>query len=101
MEDVQTTSMPLTMALMFVWFSAFLAKGTVLVVLSYIPPFSPVLMPMRLVQGTASWWEPVIAITLLLATAVAIVGVAERMYRRSLLQTQGKLSIRQALALTD
>lgn len=100
-EDVQSTSMPLTMGLMIVWFSAFLAKGTVLTVLSFIPPFSPVLMPMRLAQGQAAWWEPIIAIILLCAAAAVVVVGAERLYRRSLLQTQGRLSVRQAWSLGD
>jgi ABC-2 type transport system permease protein len=53
-------------------------------------------MPSRLVEGSASWWEAVLALALLLAAAGAVVVVAERLYRRALLQTGGKLSMRQA-----
>lgn len=95
-EDVQSTAMPLSMTMMVIWFSAFLAKGSVLTVLSFIPPFSPVLMPMRLAQGEVPWWQPVLALLLLIAAAVLVIRAAERLYRRSLLQTQGKLSVRQA-----
>lgn len=95
-EDLQQTSMPVTMGMVAVFFSTFLAKGTWLVALSYVPPFSAILMPMRLVAGTASWWEPIISIAILLATAAIVVIGAERLYRRSLLQTQGRLSMRQA-----
>lgn len=95
-EDLQQTAMPLTMLMMAMWFSVFLAKGTVLTVLSFVPPFSAILMPIRILQGTTAWWEPVVALVLLIALAAAIVGAAERLYRRSLLQTQGTLSIKQA-----
>ena len=95
-EDLQSTSTPLTMLVLAVFFGALFVDGTVETVLSYVPPFSAVLMPTRLLEGTAQWWEAVVALALLLAAAAAVVRVAERLYRRSLLQTGGKLSIRQA-----
>lgn len=95
-EDLQQTATPITMGLVLMWFSVLLAKGSALVALSFVPPFSAILMPIRLVQGTASWWEPIIALVLLLACAALIVRGADRLYRRALLQTQGRLSLRQA-----
>ncbi len=95
-EEVQSTATPLTMLVMAVFFGALFVDGTVKVVLSYLPPFSAVLMPTRLLEGTAQWWEAVVALALLLAAAAVVVRVAERLYRRSLLQTGGKLSMRQA-----
>ena len=44
-EDLQQTAMPLTMLMMAMWFAVFLAKGAVLTVLSFVPPFSAILMP--------------------------------------------------------
>lgn len=100
-EDLQQTAMPLTMSMMFVWFSLFLAKGTVLTALSFLPLFSAVLMPMRILQGGVPWWEPAIALVLSLVAMGAVVLVAERLYRRALLQTRGRLTIRQAWRLAD
>jgi ABC-2 type transport system permease protein len=37
-----------------------------------------------------------VALTILLVAAAAVVLLAERLYRRSLLQTSGRLSVRQA-----
>jgi ABC-2 type transport system permease protein len=68
----------------------------VLTVLSFVPPFSAILMPIRILEGSAAWWEPIVALLLLIALAAVIVRGAERLYRRSLLQTQGKLSLKQA-----
>lgn len=95
-EEVQSTATPLTMLVMAVFFGALFVDGTVKVVVSYVPPFSAVLMPTRLLEGTAQWWEALVALALLLAAAGVVVRVAERLYRRSLLQTGGKLSMRQA-----
>ncbi|CAN7229330.1 ABC transporter permease [Knoellia sp. LjRoot47] len=95
-EDVQTTSTPLTMLTMGVFFSALLTSGTTQVVLSFVPPFSAILMPMRVLEGSASWWQALVALAILVATAALVVRVAARLYQRSLLQTQGRLSLRQA-----
>ncbi|WP_299443870.1 ABC transporter permease [uncultured Phycicoccus sp.] len=95
-EEIQSTSTPLTMLVLAVFFGSLFLDGTAKLVASYIPPFSAVLMPTRLLEGTAQWWEAVLALGLLLAAAGAVVTVAERLYRRSLLQTSGKLSVRQA-----
>ncbi|MDT0212339.1 ABC transporter permease [Rothia sp. ARF10] len=95
-EDVQTTSTPLTMLTMAVFFAALLSSGTVQVVLSFLPPFSAVLMPMRVLEGSAPWWHALVALMLLVAAAALVVRVAARLYQRSLLQTQGRLTVRQA-----
>lgn len=100
-EDLQQTAMPLSMMLMLVWFSLFLAKGTVATVLSFVPLFSAVLMPMRILQGGVPVWQPLVALALSILAAGAVVLVAERLYRRALLQTQGRLSIRQAWAAAE
>ena len=95
-EDLQATSMPLTMLTMMILFGAMLLKGTALTIASYVPPMSAVLMPVRVIEGSALWWEPVVAIAILLAAALGVIVVAERLYRRSLLQTQGRVTLRQA-----
>lgn len=95
-EEVQSTATPLTMLVLAVFFGSMFLEGTVATVASYVPPFSAVLMPTRLLEGTAAWWEAVVALALLLAAAAAVLTVAERLYRRALLQTGGKLSMRQA-----
>lgn len=100
-EDLQSTATPLSFLMMAVFFAAFLLDGTALTVASYVPPFSTVLMPIRLLGGDALWWEPVLAILVLLAAMAATVVLAERIYRRALLQTQGRVSLRQAWSTSD
>ncbi len=95
-EDVQSTSTPLTLLLVAIFFGSAFLSGTPQTILSYVPPASAVLMPQRILEGSAQWWEPVVALAILLVSAGAVVLAAERLYRRSLLQTQGQLSVRQA-----
>ncbi|MBM7518920.1 ABC transporter permease [Nocardioides nitrophenolicus] len=100
-EDLQATATPLTFAMMAVFFGAFLFEGTVQTVASYVPPFSVVLMPIRVLEGDAAAWEPLLAIALLLAAMAATVVLAERIYRRALLQTQGRVTLKQAWTAAD
>ena len=53
-EDLQATATPLTFLVMVVFFGAFLFDGNALTVASYVPPFSCVLMPIRLLGGDAA-----------------------------------------------
>jgi ABC-2 type transport system permease protein len=100
-EDLQSTSTPITMLLLAIFFGSAFLDGTAQTVLSYVPPASAVLMPQRILDGSAQWWEPVVALAILLVAAGAVVVVAERLYRRSLLQTQGRISVRQAWAAPE
>ncbi|MFI6220610.1 ABC transporter permease [Nocardia salmonicida] len=100
-EDLQSTSTPLGLLIMIVLFAGIFLTGTARVIGSYIPIMSIVAMPARLADGTAAWWEPFVALALMAVATYAIVVVAEKIYRRSLMQTQARLTMRQALALED
>jgi len=100
-EDLQTTATPLSFLMLAVFMGSFLFDGTALTVASYVPPFSCVLMPIRILQGDAAAWEPVAAIALLLAAMAVTVVVAERLYRRALLQTQGRVTLKQAWSAAE
>lgn len=96
-EDVQATSAPMTALVAIVFFGGILATGTIQSVLSFVPVFSTIAMPARVLTGAASWWEPLVSLVIALAGAYAILRLAERMYRTALLQTSHKMSFRQAL----
>lgn len=95
-EDIQSTSLPVTILIMAMFFGAIFASGRVVEVLAWVPPFSAILQPMRLVSGDAQWWEALVSLGLLAAATLAVILVAERTYRRALMQTSGRLSFRQA-----
>ena len=100
-EDVQSTSSPVLTLIMIATFGGLFVSGTWQVVASYIPIMSTVTMPIRLVEGTAAWWEPIVAMIVSLVAAALVIGVAERIYRRSIMQTGRKLTYREALKLSE
>lgn len=100
-EDVQSTSSPVLMVVMFATFGGMFVSGTWQVVASYVPIMSTVTMPIRLVEGSAAWWEPLVAMVVSLIAAALVIYVAERIYRRSIMQTGRKLTYREALKLSE
>ncbi|MFD5575489.1 ABC transporter permease, partial [Streptomyces cadmiisoli] len=100
-EDIQSTTTPVNAITALVFIDGVTVSGDIREILTYIALTSSVTKPARVLAGEASWWEPVAALGLSVAAAVLIVGVSSRVYRRALLQTDRKLSFRQAMQLTD
>lgn len=100
-EDVQSTSVPLTMLVMAILFGGLVLDGTWQTIGSFVPPLSAVIMPIRLLEGDATWWEGLIALGLLVIATLGTVRICERIYRRSLLQTGGQVSLRKAWSAQD
>lgn len=100
-EDLNQTSTPLMWVIMATYLAAFAATGTVRVALSFVPIVSAVLMPARLIEGGVGWWEPLAALASNLVFAVLMVLLGERIYRRALMRTGGRLNWRQGLKLDD
>lgn len=99
-EDIGSTTMPLTMLVMAPYFLVifFNDNPVVLAVMSYVPFSAPVGMPMRIFLGQAQWWEPLVSIAILVATCVAAILVAARIYQNSLLRMGGRVKLSEALA---
>ena len=60
--------------------------STLSTVLSILPPFAPILMPVRIATGAATAGEVVLAVVLLLGAIVGLARVAGRIYANSILQ---------------
>jgi ABC-2 type transport system permease protein len=99
-EDIGSTTMPLTMLVMAPYFLVifFNDNPLVLAIMSYVPFSAPVGMPMRIFLGDAQWWEPLLSIAILIATCVAAIFVAARIYENSLLRMGGRVKLSEALA---
>ena len=100
-EDLQATSTPLTMLILAIFFGGLSLDGRGQVIASFIPPVSAVVMPKRILSGGVEWWEPLLALGLLAVFAAITVRVGERLYRRALLQTGGRVSLRQAWSAAE
>ena len=100
-EDLQSTTMPLTMLLVVVFVVSLNLEGVWRVVASYVPIISTILMPMRVLEGQAAWWEPWVALALVLVFSLLTIRAGARLYQRSLLHTSGALSWRRAMTLSE
>ena len=89
------------MLMLAMFFGGVSLDGRSQVIASYLPPVSAVVMPKRILAGGVEWWEPLLALGLLAAFAAVTVWVGERLYRRALLQTGGRVSLRQAWSAAE
>ncbi len=101
MEDLQATTTPLTLVLVAIFVVGVNLDGVWQQVGSFVPVMSTILMPMRLLAGETAWWEPGVALLITLAFAACTVLAGSRLYRRSLLQTQGRVSLKAAWTSGD
>ena len=69
----------------------------VLRVMSYVPFSAPVGMPMRIYQGLAAPWEPFAALAIVIVSLIAISALSARVYTSAVLQTAGRVRLRQAV----
>lgn len=100
-EEVNSTTMPITLLVMAMVYVALFGIGSLessfMTTMSWIPPFSATLMPMRIAAGLADPWQIVGTVILMLAACYALSRIAATIYQRSVLQTGSKVSLRQAL----
>lgn len=96
-EDLQSTQNPVLAILAIVLFAGIYLPEGAQRIGSFVPMVNIVSMPTRLIGGDVAWWEPVLSLLILAVTVVLLVRLAEGIYRRSLMQTGGRLTLRQAL----
>jgi ABC-2 type transport system permease protein len=100
-EDLAGVITPITVVLVAGFFvaiqSAGAPTGTLATVTSYVPGLSPLVMPVRLAAGGASWWEGLIAVVVMLAAIALVVRLGGRIYAGALLRTSGRTKVREAL----
>lgn len=100
-EDLQQSTGPVIIVLVAALFTGVYAKGSVLVIASYIPVISSVAMPIRLLANDIPVWEPIASLLIAVLAAWGMVLLGERIYRRAIMQTGSALSWRRALKLED
>lgn len=100
-EDLQSTTTPLTLAIIASYLVSFTALqdagGTLAKVASLVPISSPLVMPPRLALGDASALEVLAAVAILLATTVAVIAFGARVYERAVMRTGKPVGLREAL----
>ncbi|GAB1515687.1 ABC transporter permease [Actinophytocola sp. KF-1] len=89
-EDVQAALTPVTVVLLvaFVFGFALLSRdpsGVLTVVLSLVPPLSPLIMPGRLALGAVPFWQVLLSVVLTVVVIAVLVRLSARLYRKALL----------------
>jgi ABC-2 type transport system permease protein len=97
-EEVQSVTAPLTVIIVASFFLSFGAlddPGSSLArTLSFVPPSAPMIMPVRLIAGNAPAWEIAASVVLTLATAMALIALAARVYGAAVLRTGSRVTLR-------
>lgn len=100
-EDLQATTMPLTMVLVAFLLLGINLEGIWRTIASFVPIMSTILMPIRILDGGVPWWQPALALVLVAVFSYLTIHLGSRLYRRALLHTAGSLSWRRAMTLED
>lgn len=101
-EDVNSTTMPLLILIMAMFFAAFYSvsdpESTLANTLSWIPPFSAIMMPLRIAAGVTSPVQIVgSAVLMVITTAILAMGAA-KIYQRSILRIGKTVSWKEAFS---
>jgi ABC-2 type transport system permease protein len=97
-EDAQSTAGPVSVVLVLVYFISFAAIGGAETnwarAVAWFPPSAPVAMPSRIAMGTATWWDPLVALALTGAAIVGLVVLGGRVYAGAVLHNGPSLKLR-------
>lgn len=100
-QEMQSVMMPVTMLMVVGFFGVFASigdpNGKVSVVLSHVPFFSPMVMPVRWSMSTVPTMELLLSLALLVAGLLACTWVAGRIYRTGILMYGKKPTMREVL----
>jgi ABC-2 type transport system permease protein len=96
-EEVSTVMTPLTMLIMITYFVAFYATsdatGTLATVVSYIPPFSSMVMPVRMAATEVPLWQVGASMAAMVAAVLVVLAFGARVYERAVLRTGARLKL--------
>lgn len=98
-EDVATATTPLMFVIMVPYILSFVAGNSpvLMTVMSYVPFSAPIAMPVRVFTGDALWFEPVLSLVLLIATAALAIWIGAKLYENSILRTGARVKLKDAL----
>jgi ABC-2 type transport system permease protein len=88
-------TLPLLISGLMAWTEAGMPPSTLFTVVSFIPPFTPVLMSMRIALGQAPAWQVGLALALMLGSIYVALVVSARIYRVGILMYGKKPTVRE------
>lgn len=101
-DQVQSLALPLSAPLILGYIVSLIGASSgnaslLVKILAYLPPTAPFAMPTLIGFGQATWWEFLLSAVLCLASTVVVALFAARVYRRAVLQTGGRVRLRDVL----
>ena len=100
-EELQSTTSPLSMLAVGSFFAAAFAggdpDGTVARVATFLPPSAPLVLPVRVAAGEVGVGTVILSVAIVLASIVAVVALAARVYAGGAMHLRGQLKLRSAL----
>lgn len=100
-EELQSTTLPLTFLTMGSFFAAIASGGApggaVARVATFVPFSAPMVLPIRVAAGEIEVWEALAGVAIVLASIVAAMKLAGRVYAGGAMHLRGQLKLRQAL----
>jgi ABC-2 type transport system permease protein len=102
-EQVQSLAFPLQLPILFGYIVSFTALGSgqpssLVKVLAYVPPTAPFAMPVLVALGSATWWQFMVSVVLMLTAIAGVARLASAVYRRAILRTGGRVHLRQLIS---
>ena len=101
-EDLQSTTMPLTMMLLAALFGAiFVAsnpESIIGLVGTLLPITAPLIVPVRIAAGDIAAWQIAASLLITLGSVVVLIRVAGRLYAGAILRTGGTVKLKEAWA---
>ncbi|HRE01528.1 MAG TPA: ABC transporter permease [Ilumatobacteraceae bacterium] len=102
-EDAQGAAAPISIVFTAAYLTVFVLgavpASTATRIVSVLPPFAPLLMPLRIAVGAASVVEIVVAAVALIGATVGMLRLAGAVYGATLLHRGSRLSWKQALRM--
>lgn len=99
-EEAQSMTLPITAVLLVAYFVALQATrspdATTTLILSFVPPTAPMVMIVRIANGTVPWWQIALSVLLMLATIYGMVLLAGRIYTGAVLRLGRRVKLRDA-----
>jgi len=101
MEEASNVTTPVSFLAMGAYFlSIFVVlndpDGLVARIASLVPPAAPMVVPMRAALGAIEWWEVVISVVVTVLFIYGLFVVGGRVYTGAVLQTGGRMKLRDA-----
>jgi ABC-2 type transport system permease protein len=101
-DQVQSLALPLSAPLIFGYVVCLIGVSSgspslLVKVLAYLPPTAPFAMPTLVGFGEAAWWQFLLSVMLTLVCTVLVAFAAARVYRTAVLQTGGRVRLRELL----